>query len=46
MLYPIENRVREVKSLDGIWNFKIDRNNSGIDERWCQWRFRQVLMIL
>lgn len=24
MLYPIENRVREVKNLSGIWNFKID----------------------
>lgn len=34
MLYPIENRVREVRSLDGIWRFKIDKHNSGIDEKW------------
>lgn len=34
MLYPIENRIREVKSLDGIWNFKIDRKNQGLDEKW------------
>ncbi len=34
MLYPIENRVREVQCLDGIWNFRIDRNNAGIDEQW------------
>ena len=34
MLYPIENRVREVKSLDGIWNFKVDKNNCGMEENW------------
>ncbi len=34
MLYPIENRVRDVRSLDGIWSFKIDKHNSGIDEKW------------
>ena len=22
MLYPIENEIRQVKSLDGIWRFK------------------------
>lgn len=36
MLYPIENRVREVKNLEGIWNFKIDRNNIGIEEKWYE----------
>lgn len=34
MLYPIENRVREVKNLSGIWNFKVDRNNVGLTEQW------------
>ena len=34
MLYPMENRVREVRSLDGIWNFKVDKNNSGMEENW------------
>lgn len=34
MLYPIENRVREVKNLNGIWKFKIDRENKGIEEGW------------
>lgn len=34
MLYPIENRVREVKNLNGIWNFKVDKNNLGIEEQW------------
>ncbi|MCR5837226.1 MAG: beta-glucuronidase [Lachnospiraceae bacterium] len=36
MLYPIENRVREVKNLNGIWNFKIDRNNEGIEKKWFE----------
>lgn len=36
MLYPIENRVREVKDLSGIWNFKIDRENQGLRERWYE----------
>ena len=34
MLYPIENRIREVKNLSGIWNFKIDYDNVGIEEKW------------
>ncbi len=34
MLYPIENKVREVKNLSGIWNFKMDYNNVGIHEQW------------
>ena len=33
MLYPIENRIREVKNLSGIWNFKIDYDNVGIEEK-------------
>lgn len=36
MLYPIEKRVREVKNLNGIWNFKIDRDNTGLDEKWYE----------
>ena len=36
MLYPIENRVREVKNLGGIWNFKIDGDNVGIEEKWYE----------
>lgn len=34
MLYPIENRVREVKDLSGIWKFKIDKDNNGISQKW------------
>lgn len=36
MLYPIENRVREVKNLGGIWNFKIDKDNKGLEEKWYE----------
>lgn len=36
MLYPIENKVREVKNLSGIWNFKVDTNNIGLTERWYE----------
>lgn len=34
MLYPIENAVREVKNLSGIWNFKVDHENKGFTECW------------
>ena len=34
MLYPVENKVREVKNLSGIWNFKMDYDNVGIREQW------------
>lgn len=34
MLYPIENRVREVKNLSGIWKFKVDHENQGLEQQW------------
>ncbi|MBQ2642876.1 MAG: beta-glucuronidase [Eubacterium sp.] len=36
MLYPIENKVREVKNLNGIWNFRIDTDNAGIEQKWYE----------
>lgn len=45
MLYPIENRVREVKNLSGIWNFKIDKNNSGISERWFEAPLKDAVLM-
>lgn len=42
MLYPIENRVREVKNLDGIWRFKIDRENKGIEEKWYESKLKDT----
>lgn len=35
MLFPIENEVRQVKILNGIWRFKKeDRFNQGEEEKW------------
>lgn len=36
MLYPIENKVREVKNLSGVWNFKFDRKNEGFVNKWYE----------
>lgn len=39
MLYPRESETREVRSLDGIWNFaRSDQTNptEGVRERWYQ----------
>lgn len=38
-LYPHESETREVKSLDGLWNFvrsPINRPQLGLDERWFE----------
>ena len=43
MLYPAQNRVREVKCLDGIWNFKVDKENCGIEEKWYEHRLRDTI---
>ncbi|XP_050098793.1 beta-glucuronidase isoform X4 [Anopheles aquasalis] len=37
LLYPIESETRELKSLDGVWNFvRSDSNNpsQGLREKW------------
>lgn len=39
MLYPRESETREVRSLDGIWNFvESDQTNSteGLREKWYE----------
>lgn len=37
MLYPIENEIRQVKSLDGIWRFKKDNKmEQGFEEKWYE----------
>jgi len=37
MLYPIENEIRQVKNLNGIWKFrKEERLHQGIDEKWYE----------
>lgn len=34
MLKAIENAVREVKKLDGIWQFCLDKEGAGFKEKW------------
>ena len=34
MLYPKESEKREVKDLSGIWKFKVDKENKGLEEKW------------
>ena len=29
MLYPVENRFREVKDISGIWSFRADADGTG-----------------
>ncbi len=37
MLFPIENEVRQVKLLNGIWKFKQEKYiGQGIDEKWYE----------
>ena len=31
MLRPVETPTREIKKLDGLWAFSLDRENCGID---------------
>ena len=33
MLRPVETPTREIKKLDGLWAFSLDRENCGIDQR-------------
>lgn len=48
LLYPRESETREVRSLDGIWNFvKSDEGNltQGVREKWFEYdlnRFRET----
>ena len=46
MLYPIENEIRQVKSLDGIWRFKKEnRMEEGFEEKWYEKPLSKVLSI-
>ncbi|CAF0860019.1 unnamed protein product [Adineta ricciae] len=34
LLYPHETETRQVKSLDGLWHFRLDEQGVGESERW------------
>ncbi|RLD10387.1 MAG: beta-glucuronidase, partial [Chlamydiae bacterium] len=36
MLYPKETLTRELINLSGMWNFKVDFDNNGIDKQWFE----------
>ncbi|MDP0501830.1 MAG: beta-glucuronidase [Verrucomicrobiota bacterium JB022] len=36
MLYPIDSETREVKELNGLWDFQLDADNRGLSERWFE----------
>jgi len=45
VLYPVESESREVRTLHGLWNFKISPLTDqlvGFDEQWYSKRFEMV----
>ena len=34
LLYPSESETRQVKSLDGLWSFRLDEQGQGEAEKW------------
>ena len=34
MLFPRESETRQVKSLDGMWDFRADISSVGFEEMW------------
>lgn len=47
VLYPRASENRDVKSLDGLWHFKLDSmDQEGLKEQWFDKDISQVSMIL
>jgi len=45
ILYPVESESRELRTLHGLWNFKISPLSDqliGFDEKWYTVRFETV----
>ena len=42
MLYPRESETRQVKSLDGMWDFRADISSAGFEEMWYSLPLGQV----
>lgn len=45
ILYPVESESRELRTLHGLWNFKISPPNDqlvGFDQKWYTERFETV----
>ncbi|XPE44395.1 sugar-binding domain-containing protein [Shigella flexneri] len=46
MLRPVETPTREIKKLDGLWAFSLDRENCGIDQRWWESALQESRQLL
>lgn len=47
-LYPYETESREIRSLDGLWDFKIcpeDKVDLGFTDSWYSKNFEEVISI-
>ena len=45
MLYPIENNLREVKDLSGVWSFKTDKEGKGYEEKWYLSKLKNTILM-
>ena len=43
MLYPVDNELRDVRNLNGTWDFRVDFDNLGFDERWYDTRLSDAM---
>ena len=46
LLYPRESESRDVRLLDGLWNFRADYSadrNAGFQEEWFKYPLSQVV---
>lgn len=46
-LFPQESESREIKLLDGIWDFRADNSsirNKGLKEKWYTKRLKKVIL--
>lgn len=46
MLYPRESETREVRCLDGIWNFRLSDSLQGYTEHWQAQDLSKVSSVL
>lgn len=47
MLKPIESETREIRSLDGLWNFRVAASNDtllGFKQKWYNGPLSEVLL--
>lgn len=45
MLYPRESETREVKGLNGIWNFKLDFIGVGLQKEWFSAPLKDTILM-